>query len=66
MIAVPSIHREGVEAAHYGSKMNSIALPLGFAFCPYAHGGVEHFSFISGVVQVVFDGDDVPREVVQA
>lgn len=64
MIAVPSIHREGVEAASVGSNMSSIAQPMGFLFCPYANGSVEHFNYISGAVQVYFDGDDIPREVV--
>ncbi len=64
MICVPSIHKDGEDAAHAGSRMATLAQPMGYVFCPYARGSVEHFNFISGVVQVVFEGDDIKRDVV--
>lgn len=59
MLVVPGIYREGVDAAHLGTHMSSIATPLGFTFCPYSADSVERWNFLSGCVQA-YCGADAP------
>ena len=61
MLVVPSIHASGMDAARYGMAMSSIATPHGFTFCPYPHGSVERWNFLSGAVQWYTHGDPPNR-----
>ena len=60
-ILVPEIHNEGQFAATHGLAMTAIESPLGFTFCPYQHGSVERWNFLSGCVQVYMAPDAVTR-----
>ena len=57
MIAVPSIQQEGTHAALLGTALSTLAQPMGFTFCPYVRGSVEHANFITGCVAGYFEGE---------
>lgn len=68
MIILPDVHERGYQAMMAGTKMASVATPLGFTFNPFAPGSVNHFNFCSGVVQAVFGdaGEPVPMAAAYA
>lgn len=56
VLDVPAIHAEGLRAALAGTRMSSLATPLGFTFCPYGPAQViEHANWINGATQMYFD-----------
>jgi hypothetical protein len=50
MISVPKYFNDGVQAAHVGVAMSTIATPMGFTFCPHRNESVERWNFMGGCV----------------
>lgn len=59
MIIIPGECDRGAQAALAGTRMATVAWPLGFTFCPHTHGTPQWHNFISGAVHVYF-ADDTP------
>lgn len=63
MIHVPEFFREGVVAAHVGTRMSDISHPMGFTFCPYPDQSVQRWNFIDGCVHAYMGEDThIPGE----
>jgi hypothetical protein len=54
ILDVPSIVKEGVDAARLGMNMTDQAHPYGYTFCPYRDGSVERYNFLLGCESVYF------------
>ncbi len=57
LLEIPLIQREGIAAANLGVCQSSKETPMGFTFCPYAHGSVERWNFLGGCVVAYMEQD---------